>query len=121
MLIEGAIVRPDVGWNTTQDEQVRESVDDLSRVELSFHTDRKALSAVFIQDVESSERPAIIGLVMYKVVRPDMILIFRAQPDARSVIHPDPPFLGLFHWHFKPLAPPQTFDTFVIHLPTRVS
>ena len=43
MLIEGAIVRPDVGWNTTQDEQVRESVDDLSRVELSFHPDREAL------------------------------------------------------------------------------
>ena len=58
---------------------------------------------------------------MYEVVRPDMILIFRTQPDARSVIHLDPPFLWLFHWHFKPLAPPQTFDTFVIHLPTRVS
>jgi len=82
MLIEGAIVRPDVGWNTTQDEQVRESVDDLSRVELSFHTDRKALSAVFIQDVESSERPAIVGSVMHTVIRPDMVAILWTQPDT---------------------------------------
>ena len=37
---------PDVGWNTAQDEQVRESIDDLSRVELSFHPDRDAFPAV---------------------------------------------------------------------------
>ena len=82
MLIEGAIVRPDVGWNTTQDEQVCQSVDNLCGVELSFHTDRKAFSAVFIQDVESSERPAIVGLVMYKVIRPDMVAILWTQPDT---------------------------------------
>ena len=68
MLIEGAIVLPDVGWNTTQDEQVRESVDDLSRVELSFHPDREAFSAVFIQDVECPECPAIVCPVIYKVI-----------------------------------------------------
>ena len=121
MLIEGAIVRPDVGWNTTQDEQVRESVDDLSRIQLSFHPNCQTFPAVLVQDVQCPESPAIIGSVMYKVIRPNMILIFRTQSDARSVIHPDPPFLWLFRWHFKPLAPPQTFDTFVIHLPTRVS
>ena len=69
----------------------------------------------------AAPRACLVCSVVYEVVRPDMILIFRTQLDARSVIHPDPPFLWLFHWHFKPLAPPQTFDTFVIHLPTRVS
>jgi hypothetical protein len=53
MLIEGAIVRPDVGWNTTQDEQVCQNVDNLRRIQLSFHTYRKAFLPVFIQDVES--------------------------------------------------------------------
>ena len=37
---------PNVGWNTAQDEQVRESIDDRSRVELSFHPDRDAFLAV---------------------------------------------------------------------------
>jgi hypothetical protein len=33
------------------------------------------------------------------------------------MVHPEPSFLRLFHGHFQPLTPPQTFDTFVIHLP----
>ena len=37
---------PDVDWNTAQDEQVRESIDDLSRVELSFHPDRDVFPSV---------------------------------------------------------------------------
>ena len=82
MLIEGGIVRPDVGWNTTQDEQVCQNVDNLRRIQLSFHTDRKAFSAVFIQDVESSERPAIVGSVMHTVIRPDMVAILWTQSDT---------------------------------------
>jgi hypothetical protein len=27
----------------------------------------------------------------------------------------------LFHWYFKPLTSPQTFHTFVIHLPASIS
>jgi hypothetical protein len=54
--------------NTTQDEQFRESVDDLSRVELSFYPDRKAFSAVFVQDVQCPESPAIVCPVMHKVI-----------------------------------------------------
>ena len=114
-------MQPYILWNATQEEQVREGVDDLNRVKLSFYPDREAFSAILVQDVQCPESPAIIGSVMYKVVRPDMILIFRTQSDARSVIHPEPPFLWLAHWHLKPLAPPKTFDTLVIHLPTRVS
>ncbi len=44
-----------------------------------------------------------------------MVAILRAQPDARPIVQPEPPFLWLFHWHFKPLTPPQTFHTLVIH------
>jgi hypothetical protein len=27
----------------------------------------------------------------------------------------------LFHWHFKPLTSPKSFDTFVIYLPACIS
>ena len=72
-----AIVRPDISWNTTQDEQVRESVDDLSRVELSFHSDRQTFPAVFIQDVERPKGSAVVCPVMHEVIRPDVIAILR--------------------------------------------
>ena len=38
-----------------------------------------------------------------------------------TIIEPEPPLLWLFHWHFKPLASPQAFHTFVIHLPACIS
>ncbi len=58
---------------------------------------------------------------VHEIVRPNMIAIFRAQPDARSIVQPEPSLLRLFHWYFEPLTSPQTLNTFVIHLPTRVS
>jgi hypothetical protein len=50
-----------------------------------------------------------------------MIAVLRTQLGTGSIIQPEPPLLWLVHWHFKPLAPTQMFDTFVIHLPTRIS
>jgi hypothetical protein len=43
---------------------------------------------VFIQDVKRPERPAIIGSVKCKVIRPDVIAILRAQTDTRSILCP---------------------------------
>ncbi len=46
-----------------------------------------------------------------------MVLPARPQPDAGSVIEPEPRSLGLFLWRLQPLAPPDAFDTPVVHLP----
>ena len=68
-----------------QDEQVRQRINDLSRVQLSLHSDRQAFPAVFIKDVERSER--------FPVFRgndpPDcfLILLALAAMDARHVYH----------------------------------
>ena len=86
----GPLSERDVGRNTSQDEQARKSVDDLSRVQLPFHPDRQTLSTVFIQNVQCSERPAIIGSVMHKIIRPNMIAILRAQPHTWTIIQPKP-------------------------------
>ena len=51
----------------------------------------------------------------------DMVAVLRTQPDIGSTFQPEPPLLLLFHWYFKPLTPPQTLHTFVIHLPDSVS
>jgi hypothetical protein len=50
-----------------------------------------------------------------------MIAILGAQADTETVIEPEPSLLLLFHWYFKPLTSPQTFHTFVIHQPARIS
>ena len=64
------IVRPDIVWQASQDEQVCQRVDDLSWVKLSFHPDCQAFSAVFIQDVQCPKGFAIVSPVIHKVKSP---------------------------------------------------
>ena len=77
-----AVVRPDVGRNAAQDEQVRQRIDYVCRVQLALHPDRQAFPAVFIQDVQCPERLPVIGPVMHEVVRPNVVAIPGTQPDT---------------------------------------
>jgi hypothetical protein len=52
-----------------------ESVDDLRGVQLPFDPDRQAFPAVFVHDIELSERPAIVCSVLHEVVRADIVTI----------------------------------------------
>ena len=40
----GPVVGADMAWDAAQDEQVREQVDDVDRVQLPVHPDRQALT-----------------------------------------------------------------------------
>jgi hypothetical protein len=40
------------------------------------------------------------------------------QPDARSVIEPQPTTLRLFLGNLQPLPPPDTLNTFGVHVPS---
>ena len=48
-----------------------------------------------------------------------MIAVRRPKTDARSVIKPQPPALGLFGGNLQTLAPPDPLDPLVIDLPPR--
>src|SRR5690606_37841395 len=84
------------------------------------HPDRQAFAAEFIKDVQRSKHLAVIGAAMNKIIRPDMIPVFRPQPDTGSVIQPQPALLWLPRWHFQPLPPPQALDPLVVHLPSGI-
>lgn len=43
------------------------------------------------------------------------------QPDARPIIEPQAASLRLFGRNLEPLAPPQTFNTPIAHLPSSIS
>ena len=74
--------------------------------------------------IENIQRPKdlpVIGSVVNKVIRLDMIAVLWPQPQAGSVIQPESPFLGLFHRYFQPLTSPQAFNALVIDLPAGIS
>ena len=49
-----------------------------------------------------------------------MIDVLRPETNARSVIEPEPTSHWLFHGNLEPLTKPQTFDLFVVHVPSRI-
>src|SRR3712207_5161911 len=103
--------------NTAQDEQVREHVDDINGFQLPVHPDGQAFARELVNDVEHAELASVMGAILDEVVTPDVMGIFRTQPDAGSVIEPEPSFLGLLLWHFQPLPPPDPLDPLLVHKP----
>ena len=46
-----------------------------------------------------------------------MVRTFRAKPNTRAVVEPQPALLGLFCWNLQPLSLPQTLDALVVYVP----
>ena len=90
--------------HAAQDEQVRQHVDDVDRLELAVDPDRQAFAGELVDDVEHAELAAVMGAVLDEVVGPDMVGMLRPQPDARAVVQPQPAPLGLLL--AGPSAPP---------------
>jgi hypothetical protein len=61
-----------------------------------------------------------MGLGFDKIVGPDMIAPLRSEPDARTVIEPQPASWPLFPGYFEPLTPPDALHTITTHIPSRI-
>ena len=72
-----------------------------------------------VDDVQHPVLPPVMGSILDKVVGPDVIAVFWPKTDARSVIEPQPPALGLFGGDLQTLSPPEALDPLVIDLPPR--
>ena len=54
----------------------------------SADPDRQALAVEFIEHVEHAVFPPIMGAVLDEIVGPDVVGMFRLQPNAESVGQP---------------------------------
>src|SRR5215813_12816896 len=71
--------------DTTQDEEVGQNVDPIDGLELAGDTDRQAFMGELVEHVEHPIFASVMGAVLDEVVGPDMIVLLRPQPDARTV------------------------------------
>ena len=62
--INSGLVRTDLGRNAPDDEQLRQHIDHVNRVELPLHPDRMALTAELVDDVQRPVGPSIIRPIM---------------------------------------------------------
>ena len=63
-----SIARPDECRNASDDEQVRQRVDHVRRVQFAFHPDRQTLTAELIDDDQCSVCPAVFRSMMDEVI-----------------------------------------------------
>src|SRR3954451_3115640 len=103
--------------NTAQDEQVGEHIDDIDRLEPAGHPNGQALVGELVDDVEQAEFASIVSALLDEVVRPDVVGALGPQRDARSVIQPQTPALGLLGRDLQPLAPPDPLDPLIVDQP----
>src|SRR5699024_2614321 len=100
-----------------QNDQVRQNVDAVGRVELATDPDRQALPSELVDDVEHAELSAIVGPALDEVTGPDMVGMLRPKPDARSGIQPEPALLRLLLGKLQPLPPPDPLDAVGVYRP----
>ena len=68
-------------------------------------------------DRQEPEGLAVVGPGVHEVVAPDVIPVRSPEPDAGTVVQPQPTTFWLFLRHFQSFPPPQSLDSFVIHSP----
>ncbi len=75
---------PDVAavGNPTQDEQVCQHIYDICRVELALYPDCQTFAAVLIQNVQRSEDLSVVGPLVDKIIRPDVVAVLWPQSYA---------------------------------------
>ena len=61
-----------------------------------------------------------MGAILDEVIGPDMVGIFRSQPDARTVVQPEPASLRLPGRHLETLLTPDPLDALQVDQPARL-
>ena len=89
--------------HATQDEQVREHVDDVDRLELAGDPDRQAFVGELVDDVEHPELAPVMRAVLDEVIGPDVVAVLRPKTDTGAVVvSQSRPLLGCLAGTFSP-------------------
>jgi hypothetical protein len=81
------------------------------------HPNGQTFAGILIDQCRQAELAAIVGLRLHEVVGPDMIAPFRPQPDAGSIVEPEPASRPLFLGYFEPLTAPDPLHAIAAHVP----
>lgn len=97
--------------------QFAEHMQDVLAVELAPDMDGQALPRELVDDGQHPERLAVMGAIHDEVIGPNVVPVCRSQPDARTVIKPEPASLRLLLWNLEPLTSPDALDPFQANRP----
>ena len=85
------------------------------------HLDGHAFSSELIDHREHSNRTSVLGPTGNEVICPYVTFSLRFQSDDRTIIQPESPPFWLLLRDLQPFSSPDTFYTFVVHLPSLIT
>ena len=115
-----AIVGTNVIRDSMLDHGIGQHFDHLIAVDSPSHMDRQTLSRMFVDKIQESNCPSVVGESAHEIVCPDVIGSFRSQAHAGAVVEPQSAARLLFLWHLQPLAAPDPLNAVLAYWPTRV-
>ena len=110
-----------MGRKTFLEKLLSEYFNHILSFELPSDPQHQAFPAVFIDQGQDPQRTAIVSSVSHKVIRPDMVFEEGPQPDAGSVIEPEPAAFRLLGRDFQPFLLPDPLNSLVIDMPAFTS
>ena len=69
---------------------IGECLDDANRVDPPRDSDRQTFAGELVDQRHQPQSPTIVRSAFDKVEAPDMIAMLRPQPDAGSIVEPEP-------------------------------
>lgn len=116
-----AVVGANVFRHTFGEHHIGHRLDDAKAVDPAGHPDRQAFPGELIDQRHQSEFATVVGLRLNEVVAPYMIAMLRSQPDAGSVVEPEPAPRPLLPRYFQPLTAPDPLNAVTADLPARLA
>ena len=86
-------------------------------ISVPAESNRQALAAMFVDQVQHPYRPSVVRLRAHEVVRPDVVGVLWPQPYTQSVVEPQPPARLLLLGNLQPFATPGKLHSVLTNLP----
>ena len=83
----------------------------------SGHLDRHTLPRVLVEHGQQLQNSTVVRSRAHEVIGPDVILVQRPEPDARTIVEPQPAPFRLPSRHLEPLLSPDPLHALVIYSP----
>ena len=103
-----------MGWWAALDEQLGKCRQHILMVEPARNHQCQVFPAGLVDNGQDAELAPVVGPPLDEVVCPYMPRILRSQPDARTVVQPQPPAFRLLLRNLQSFAPPDPLHTLVV-------
>jgi hypothetical protein len=95
-----------------------QQLDHVCAIQASCHADRQTFSRELVDHSQQPQTAAIVRARIDEIVAPDVVRVFRAQPDAASIIEPKSSPRPLLGRNFQSLTTPDALHAIFADTPT---